>query len=244
MLKVPPTDRVTVIGYDWHLDDPLPRLDTPEGQAAIEPLVEVHDVIILDNRSCLFDPLGEKDPEAWQPAQDWILSLRRRGKTVIIIHHANKQGGSRGHSKAEDFLDLCIELARPDDYDPSQLARFQVNFTKARGIRDPRAAMSFIATLTPTGWVTEEVLKENEQTALNDLTKYLTECEGTAKPKSFNEAFKDVRGNRNTMSKMWNRLLERRELLQEKGVYRLVTPSEPASNPPQQEQLDGIREEM
>src|SRR5580765_7704032 len=82
---------LTVIGADWQ-PDYLPRLDTREGQEAIEPCVEQADVIQFDNRSCLFDPEGEKDPTAWQPAQDYCLSLRRRGKAVMLAHHSNRQG--------------------------------------------------------------------------------------------------------------------------------------------------------
>ena len=72
---------LTVVAADWQ-EQYLPRLDTDTGQALVEPFVEVADLIFLDNRSCLFDPDGEKDPTAWQPAQDWLLSLRRRGKAV------------------------------------------------------------------------------------------------------------------------------------------------------------------
>jgi putative DNA primase/helicase len=114
-LKVTPADRLTIVAADWQ-DGFLPRLDTDEGQDLLEPFVAPADLIILDNRSSLCDPEGEKDPVAWQPAQDWLLSLRRRGKGVLLAHHANRQGGARGHSKAEDPMNLLIRLARPEGY--------------------------------------------------------------------------------------------------------------------------------
>ena len=61
----------------------MPRLDTPEGQAALAPFIARAGLVFLDNRLCLFDPEGEKDATAWQPAQDWLLALRRRGKAVV-----------------------------------------------------------------------------------------------------------------------------------------------------------------
>jgi len=103
---------VTVVAQDWQ-ERFLPRLDTPEGQLLLDPFIDAHDVIILDNRSCLFDSAGEKDPIVWRKAQDWLLSLRRRGKAVLMGHHANRLGGARGLSNAEDPLNLIVQLARP-----------------------------------------------------------------------------------------------------------------------------------
>ena len=34
----------------------------------------------------------------------------------------------------EDILDVVVNLRRPQDYDPSQGARFEVHFEKARGL--------------------------------------------------------------------------------------------------------------
>jgi hypothetical protein len=106
-LGLPATPNLTIVAADWQ-EQFLPRLDTPEGQAAVEPFVENADLVFLDNRSCLFDPESEKDPAAWQSAQDWLLSLRRRGKAVMLAHHSNRQGGARGHSKPEDPMNLLM----------------------------------------------------------------------------------------------------------------------------------------
>src|SRR5205823_6107860 len=137
---------LTIVAADWQ-EQFVPRLDTEEGQQAIEPFVEAADLVIIDNRSCSFDPESEKDPSAWQPAQDWLLSLRRRGKAVLLDHHANRLGGARGHSKPEDPMDLLLSLARPDDYRQDQGARFVVTFDKARGVHGAAVA-PFLAHLT------------------------------------------------------------------------------------------------
>jgi putative DNA primase/helicase len=131
-LHVPLSATLTTVAADWQ-DRYLPRLDTVAGQEAVEPYVANADLIILDNRSCLFDPDGEKDPTAWQPAQDWLLSLRRRGKAVLLVHHSNRMGGARGHSKAEDPMNLLIKLTRPEDYRQDQGARFVVTFDRRAG---------------------------------------------------------------------------------------------------------------
>ena len=151
-LRVPRTANLTIVAADWQTEF-LPRLDTQIGQDLIEPFLPGADVVVLDNRSCLLDPEGEKDATAWQPAQDWLLSLRRRGIAVVIVHHSNRQGGARGHSKAEDALDVVLKLARPDDYSAEQGARFVATFEKARGPHGAAVA-PFTAHLTPEGWQT------------------------------------------------------------------------------------------
>src|SRR5262249_35866320 len=118
-LRIVDVAPITIIAADWQ-DTYLPRVDTVIGQDALEPYVDTADLIILDNRSCLLDPEGEKDPAAWQPTQDWLLALRRRGKAVLMAHHSNRLGGARGHSKAEDLLNLCLRLTRPEDYTQDQ----------------------------------------------------------------------------------------------------------------------------
>jgi len=63
-----------------------------------------------------------------------MLTLRRRGIAVLLVHHAGKGGDQRGTSKREDLLDVVIRLSRPTDYDPKQGARFEMTFTKARNL--------------------------------------------------------------------------------------------------------------
>lgn len=163
-----------MIGADWQ-DDYSPRLDTEEGQALVEPFVEAADLIILDNRSCLFDPEGEKDSSAWQPAQDWLLSLRRRGKAPLLWHHSNRGGGTRGMGKPEDVMNLLLKLKRPDGYTQDQGARFLVEFDKARGVHGPAAA-PFFAALTEKGWAIEGTDKVEAADTQSRIREYLKTC--------------------------------------------------------------------
>ena len=66
--------------------------------------------------------------------QDWALKLRALGKSVLLIHHDNKQGGQRGTAKKEDVLDTVISIRHPPGYSPEDGAAFEVHFEKARGI--------------------------------------------------------------------------------------------------------------
>jgi len=118
---------------------PMPNLATPEGQEAIQTLIEQVEIVIIDNLACLARNGRENDSESWLPVQTWLLGLRRQGKSVVIVHHAGKGGNQRGTSAKEDVLDTVIALRRPDNYDPIQGARFEVHLDKARGVYGPEA---------------------------------------------------------------------------------------------------------
>ena len=112
---------------------PLPPLDRPEGQRALAPHLAGVDLLVLDNLSCLI--AGEENAaEAWQPAQEWLASLRNQGLSVLLLAHSGKSGAQRGGSKREDILDTTLHLTRPADYRPAQGARFQISFEKGRNL--------------------------------------------------------------------------------------------------------------
>lgn len=110
-------------------------LSRPENQAKVEQaLAEGVELLVLDNLSCLFPLVKENEADGWALAQEWLLSLRRKGLSVIFLHHAGKGGAQRGTSKKEDVLDTVIALRRPEDYDPTEGARVSVHFEKARSL--------------------------------------------------------------------------------------------------------------
>jgi hypothetical protein len=214
-LNVLDTDNLVLLGADWQDEYGafLPRLDTLEGQAAVEPYIESAELVIIDNRSCLFDPEGEKDPAAWQPAQDWLLSLRRRGKAVIVAHHANRLGGSRGHSKPEDVMNLIVSLTRPDDWKPEDGARFTLTFDKTRGVHGSAVA-SFTTRLTSSGWLIEESDDGSTNIAMK-LREHMQLAAGAHEwPKSANAAIRAAGVNRNGGLKAWADMLKRGEIVQ------------------------------
>lgn len=112
----------------------MPDLSTTEGQAAVEPHLAGASLVVIDNLSCLCRSGRENEAESWLPVQSWALGLRARGLSVLFVHHAGRNGLSRGTSRREDVLDTIITLKRPGDYRPEEGARFEVHFEKARGI--------------------------------------------------------------------------------------------------------------
>ena len=123
----------------------IPDLAGEEGRAAIEAeIAKGCDLLILDNLSTLCPSVKENDADSWGPVQGWLLSLRRRGVSVLLIHHAGKAGSQRGTSRREDVLDTVIALRHPDDYRADEGARFEVHLEKARSVIG-EAAKSFEA---------------------------------------------------------------------------------------------------
>lgn len=117
----------------------IPDLTTVEGQSAIEEHLHGVELLILDNLSSLMRNGNENESESWDSVQYWLLQLRRKGISVLFVHHSSKGGGQRGTSKREDILDTVFTLKRPKDYEPEQGARFEVHFEKARGFHGAEA---------------------------------------------------------------------------------------------------------
>ena len=110
-----------------------PDLSTLAGQEWLDPHLTGINLLILDNLSCLCRSGRENESESWTLLQGWLLNLRRKGISVLFVHHAGKGGNQRGTSKKEDILDTVIVLRKPNDYDPKEGARFEVHYEKARG---------------------------------------------------------------------------------------------------------------
>jgi len=104
---------------------------------AIDGMLEAHglQVLVLDNISCLFPGIDESKKQDWEPIAAWLIQLRHRGITVLIGHHAGKNGQQRGTSGREDALDTIIALTRPPGYRPEDGCHFQLRFEKSRGIK-------------------------------------------------------------------------------------------------------------
>jgi hypothetical protein len=131
--QLPSDDYFRFLPADLH-EFGLPNLATEAGQAAVDAVLGNAEVIVFDNVSTLFISGRENEAESWLPVQAWLLKLRREGRAVVIVHHAGKGKSQRGTSRREDILDVVLNLRAPSDYEPSEGARFEVHFEKARGL--------------------------------------------------------------------------------------------------------------
>lgn len=123
-----------MVSRDLQRFNDMPNLASAEGQRVISDSVGDARVIILDNLSSLIHGAKENEAEGWEPVAQWAIRERSKGRTLIFVHHAGKNGDQRGSSKREDLLDVVIRLQRPGDYRPQDGARFEVHFGKARSL--------------------------------------------------------------------------------------------------------------
>jgi hypothetical protein len=166
------------------------NLASPDVQAEIDRWLDGVDLLALDNLSSLTAVIRDNDAESWGPIQEWLLKLRRRGISVLIVHHAGKGGQQRGTSRREDVLDTSISLRHPADYTPVEGARFEVHLEKARGVHG-EAARPFEARLDVRDgramWTTRELEDANRarvQALLDDGLSVRDIADETGIPKS------------------------------------------------------------
>jgi putative DNA primase/helicase len=129
-----PGDNLKILCGDLIEIGGVGNVGDPKVQAELEQHLAGIDVLILDNLSTLTAVIRDNDAESWGPIQDYLLKLRRRNISVLIVHHAGKGGQQRGTSRREDVLDTVISLRRPSDYEPTEGARFEVHIEKGRGM--------------------------------------------------------------------------------------------------------------
>lgn len=152
-------------------DEILLDLSSAKGQAIIEAAIEDSNVIFIDNLSAACRTGKENEGESWLPVAEWLGSLRRQGITVVLVHHAGKNGQQRGTSRREDALDVVLSLRRPSDYDSDQGCKFEIHFEKARHLSgDESAGLAVcMATRGEVATWTHEPLKESTFTKVVEL---------------------------------------------------------------------------
>jgi len=111
----------------------VPNLDEEWRPAILDWLTQHSDIglVVLDNLSSLTPGVAEDKRLDWDAINQWIIELRRRGLSVILVHHAGKGGDQRGTSAREDQLNLTLKLTALDD---RTTTAFRVDFQKARGL--------------------------------------------------------------------------------------------------------------
>jgi putative DNA primase/helicase len=105
-----PPPLLTVLAGDL-TEGGIGNLAAPALQAELEPHLDGVELVVLDNLASL-TAAWRDNAVVWLPIQEWLLRLRRRGISVLIVHHAGKSGDQRGTSRREHMLDTTIGLVR------------------------------------------------------------------------------------------------------------------------------------
>lgn len=117
---------------------PILDLARPESQVRMMEGWGDPDLVVLDSLSSLAG-LRASDAERWDRLQLFLLRQREHRRAMLLVHHANKRGRQRGSTRREDALDLVIAPRRPRDWRPTDGARFEIAFEKARHLKGDAA---------------------------------------------------------------------------------------------------------
>jgi hypothetical protein len=98
------------------------------------------DLVVIDSLSSLAGITGH-DPERWSEMRQFLAFQQSRGRAVVMVHHANRDGALRGISRRADAMDVILALRRPRDWQPSDGARFELHVEKARHRSGPDLAL-------------------------------------------------------------------------------------------------------
>ena len=180
-----------------------------------------YQVLILDNLSSLAAGIDENKGMDYEPLSHWLLDLRRRKITVIVIHHAGRNGLMRGHSKREDACSWILELrdARQEN-DPG--AKFVSHFAKpSRNSGEPLPDLLWHFTTRDDG-VTEI---KCELAVTNDYETFILHVlEGVTSQKDIAEM---MNKNKGTVSKWARKALEEKRL--SGNAHKLLPPKQATS---------------
>ena len=121
----------------------------PGHQEAITGLLPPGSLFILDNLSTAQRGMKENDNDDFDLIRNWLLELRHRKVTTILIHHAGRNGEMRGASRREDMAHSIIGLM--DATSDGGPKRFRTLFTKNRNCRPSDEAPALVWTLADGG---------------------------------------------------------------------------------------------
>lgn len=107
------------------------NIASTEHQAALSAMLPDGALFIIDNLSTSQNGMKENDNDDFDKIKDWLLSLRRRNITVLIVHHAGRSGEMRGSSRREDPAHWILSLRDASD-DGAKAKQFLTTFAKCR----------------------------------------------------------------------------------------------------------------
>lgn len=181
-------------------DRNIPSLSTLAGQKMLREQIGEAKILFLDNISCLFRGGDEKEATDWESAQEWLISLRREGISVVLGHHDGKSGLQRGTSKREDPLNWVIQLKRPKNYQPEEGLRCEVHFEKARRLHGVEARPFGVALVTDVHGKPTYAVKAMAE-AMGDTIRQMHDEMG----KTFNEIGKQLGISKGWAKKLYDK---------------------------------------
>lgn len=119
---------------DRNDDDAKGNIANDDYRCAITNMLIENDVkfVCFDNLASLAPGLDENSKKDWDPINQWVIDIRSKGISIVLIHHMGKNKKQRGTSGREDNVDSSIEITMPKNHELSDDLRMCVKWTKFR----------------------------------------------------------------------------------------------------------------
>ena len=167
-------ENFNILTPDKVLPFKIPMIDEEYGQKTYIKIIEKYniEVIIFDNLSML-SSFDENKSHEWKVIQDWLLTLRSMGKTVIIVHHSGKNDDYRGTSRMLDCADVAIGLQPISDEqleeESIRTKKFKIVYRKSR-VFGGKDALPFEVNFENGFWSSQS-LEETEIQRIVDMVR-------------------------------------------------------------------------
>jgi putative DNA primase/helicase len=107
-------------------------LSTLDGLLRLSKSWGAVDLVVIDSLSSLAGGLLQPDTERWHEMRYFLGLQQRFGRSIVMVHHASRDGAMRGNSRRADAMDVIMALRRPRDWQPADGVRFELRLEKAR----------------------------------------------------------------------------------------------------------------
>ncbi|WP_321448247.1 AAA family ATPase [uncultured Cohaesibacter sp.] len=113
----------------------LPSIDDREAQDLYLEQILEHDieVVVFDNLCSIVTEASISEDTTWLPVQSFFRELQSAGITVLLVHHAGKNGDYLGTSRMTQNMNTVIEVSRPQGTPAGSGAVIEIVFKKDRG---------------------------------------------------------------------------------------------------------------
>jgi KaiC/GvpD/RAD55 family RecA-like ATPase/DNA-binding CsgD family transcriptional regulator len=131
------SNNLSIINRELTFPEPFYKIDQEKYQKIILQLVreEKYDIIFFDNLATL-TTIDLNSPTEWNIVENFFLTLKFMGVTVVFLHHSGKGDDYRGTTRIIDVLNTAINLQTvilevPDEA-RKNIHRFNVSYKKTR----------------------------------------------------------------------------------------------------------------
>ena len=110
-----------------HEEGGVMPLGTQEGNKLLQDWISAYnpEVIVIDTLRSAWNGLEENDANAWTPVNRLIMAIRNSGRTVVLVHHANKGGADglgREAGSTNQLTNLDLQMRLTPVYEDAERA--------------------------------------------------------------------------------------------------------------------------